>query len=215
MSDNSFECIVFDLDGTLVKSHTNIYKATIHSFNELKIEASLPEEKFYSRIGHHFEDIFNEFGIEVKNFEEFIKVYKSVYFDYIDSSTLYPYVEKTIATIKSNSHKTALLTTKGQEQADRIIDHFGLRDNFDYVMGRRPGLAHKPSPEPLLKICDDLSVNPSNVLMVGDTEMDIRCGKNAGSKTCAVTYGYRTIEQIKEENPDYIIENIDEISDIV
>ncbi len=51
-------------------------------------------------------------------------------------------------------------------------------------MGRRDGLAHKPSPEPLLYICKELQIDPSKTIMIGDTELDIQCGKNAGSKTC-------------------------------
>ncbi|RKY94966.1 MAG: hypothetical protein DRQ13_07635 [Ignavibacteriae bacterium] len=109
-----------------------------------------------------------------------------------------------------NGIKTSLLTTKAQDQADKIIDHFGFRENLSYVMGRRNGVAHKPSAEPLLIICDELGVLPSETLMVGDTELDIICGKNAGALSCGVTYGYRTEEQLKKENPDFIIGEIKE-----
>lgn len=207
----NIKCVVFDLDGTLVNSAKNIYHATIHSFNSLNVKADLPYKKFYLRIGHHFEDIFDEFGIEVGSFDRFIEIYKSHYFDYIHYSVLYPGVEETINTLKGKEYKVALLTTKGQEQADKIINHFGFRNNFDYVMGRRPGIAHKPSPEPLLKICEELNIKPEEILMIGDTELDIRCGKNAGAKTCAVTYGYRSKELLEMEKPDFSVDDINEL----
>ena len=47
--------------------------------------------------------------------------------------------------------------------------------------------------------------------MVGDTELDIACGKNAGTKTCGVTYGYRTKIFIKEHRPDLIIDSAKEL----
>lgn len=203
--------LVFDLDGTLVKSHKNIYDATIHTFNQLKVEFNLPEVDFYKKIGHHFEDIFNDFGIVVDDFEEFINVYKKAYFEYIDSSELYDNVEETLDQLKAREFKVALLTTKGQDQADRIINHFNLGHNFDYIMGRRAGIAHKPAPDMLLKICEELHSDPKNTLMIGDTELDILCGKNAGSKTCGVTYGYRTKEEVKNLNPDFVIEKIEEL----
>lgn len=103
--------IVFDLDGTLVQSHKNIYLATIRSFNELNIKYNLPEEEFYTKIGHHFEDIFKDFGIVVNDFEGFIKVYKEIYFDYIDSSVLYNGVEEVLDELKAREFKVALLTT--------------------------------------------------------------------------------------------------------
>ncbi len=50
--------------------------------------------------------------------------------------------------------------------------------------------------------------------MVGDTELDIQCGKNAGSKTCGVLYGYRTKSQLEKEKPDYLISGLNELEKI-
>ena len=83
------------------------------------------------------------------------------------------------------------------------------------MMGRRPGIAHKPSPEPLLKICDDVNVKPEDTIIVGDTEMDIVCGREAKSKTCAVTYGYRTREFLQKQQPDFLIDKIEDLKYIV
>ncbi|MCZ7602405.1 MAG: HAD family hydrolase [Melioribacteraceae bacterium] len=209
--DSNISTVVFDLDGTLVQSHTNIYKATMYAFEKLKIVDILPEKQFYNKIGHHFEDIFADFRIVVDDFEKFIKVYKDAYFDFIDSSILYPNVEKVLDELKAQNYNIALLTTKGQDQADRIIDHFNLSQYFDYIMGRRLGIAHKPAPDMLLHICEKLNASPASVLMVGDTEMDILCGKNAGSRTCGVTYGYRTKEELQNLNPDFVIDELNEL----
>lgn len=209
------DLVVFDLDGTLVSSHETIYKTTLRTLKEINIVPEMPEEKFYTMIGLHFVDIFREFGFSVPDFEHFIKIYKTNYFDYIDSSSIYPGVEETLSHLKKRKILTSLLTTKGQDQADLIIDHFGLRDKFNYVMGRRPGIAHKPSAEPLQKICDDLKINSANTIIVGDSEMDIQCGKNAGVKTCAVTYGYRTKEELEKLTPDFLIDKIADVEYIV
>jgi len=209
------DLVVFDLDGTLVSSHETIYKATLHALKEINISAVMPEDKFYNMIGLHFEDIFREFGFAVPDFEKFLTIYKSIYFDYIDSSVVYSGVEEAISKLKDQKIKVSLLTTKGQDQAELILKHFSLFDKFDYVMGRRPGLAHKPSPEPLQKICADLKTNILNTLIVGDSEMDIQCGKNAGSKTCAVTYGYRTKSELQKSSPDFLIDKILDVEYIV
>ncbi|MHB8931125.1 MAG: HAD family hydrolase [Melioribacteraceae bacterium] len=209
------DLVVFDLDGTLVSSHETIYKATLHALKEINISAVMPEDKFYNMIGLHFEDIFREFGFAVPDFEKFLNVYKSIYFNYIDSSVVYSGVEEAISKLKGKKIKVSLLTTKGQDQAELILRHFSLFDKFDYVMGRRPGLAHKPSPEPLQKICADLKTNILNTLIVGDSEMDIQCGKNAGSKTCAVTYGYRTKSELQKSSPDFLIDKILDVEYIV
>lgn len=212
INNSSIKHICFDLDGTLVQSHKTIYKTTLKALQDLNISTSnMNEEPFYERIGHHFEDIFSEFNIPVNDFETFINVYKNQYFDFIDESTLYEGIEETFKNLKTRHILTSLLTTKGQEQAEKIINHFELGKYFDLVTGRRNGIAHKPSAEPLLLICSELNVTPEETLMVGDTELDILCGKNANSKTCAVTYGYRTKKALEKQEPDLIIDSITEL----
>jgi HAD superfamily hydrolase (TIGR01549 family) len=167
-------------------------------------------------IGMHFIDMFSELNIDVPDFEEFINIYKKIYFDFIDESKLYPGVEDTLSFLKNGKDtKVSLLTTKGQDQAERIITHFGFDKYFDFVMGRRDGIAHKPSAEPLLFICNELEIDVKNSMIVGDTELDVLCGKNAGAISCGVTYGYRTRESLKEKDPDYLVDEIAEILTLI
>lgn len=210
-----YKLIVFDFDGTLVSSHKTIYESTIHALREVKVNTQIPEEKFNKLIGWHFEDIFAHFGFKVPDFEQFIKIYKAVYFEHIGSSELFDGVLETVAHLKEKKILLSLLTTKGQDHADKLVNFFGLQVQLDYVMGRRAGMAHKPSPEPLLKICGDLKIDVKNSMIVGDTEMDIECGKNAGAATCAVSYGYRDKEVLQKISPDFLIDKIQDLEYIV
>lgn len=205
---NKFTHLCFDLDGTLVDSSQTIFRATVYTLDKLGINSDIDEKKFEAMIGKHFVDIFSELGVNVPDFELFIRIYKENYFEQMIYSTLYPEVEETLEKIKESGNTVSLLTTKVQDQADRIIDYFNLRKYFDLVMGRRDGMKYKPSPDPLLFICNELKIGLNNTLMVGDTELDIQCGKTAGAKTCAVLYGYRTEEMLKIHKPDYLINSI-------
>lgn len=203
--------ICFDLDGTLVDSHKTIFNSTVKSLNDLNITNKINEEAFREKIGKHFVEIFEDMNILVQDFEEFIDVYKHNYFLFIDDSELYTNVSDVLKYFSQNRFKVSLLTTKGQDQAVKIIEHFNLSEYFDVIMGRRNGIAHKPSPEPLLLICAEMNVKPHESLIVGDTEMDILCGKNANVMTCAVTHGYRTQQSLLEHKPDFIVKNLIEL----
>lgn len=207
--------ICFDLDGTLVDSKETILESTKAALDQLKINYRIDKNVFTNVIGMHFVDIFERMQIDVKDFEQFISVYKGLYFDFMNSSYLYQGVEETLNYLSRKQIKVSLLTTKVQDQAEKIIDHFNLRSSFSYLMGRRDGLAHKPSPEPLIYICNELNIKPSETLMVGDTELDIQCGKSAGAKTCGVLYGYRTKDQLEKEKPDFLISGLDELVKIL
>lgn len=215
MQKNSLELVVFDLDGTLVSSHKTIYQTTIKTLDKLEISYNMDEEKFKGMIGLHFKDIFEKFEIYVEDIEGFIDLFKSMYFDYIDYSELYPDAEEILEYFAAKGYKISLLTTKGQDQADRIVDYFGLRKYFDYVMGRRPGLKHKPSPQPLEVLCRDLNIETSKTLLVGDAEIDVQCGKAAGAGTCAITHGYRSPKALESEKPDFLVSNLNELKTIL
>lgn len=204
----------FDLDGTLVDSNQTIYKATAFALNNLGIDFNVSENDFVLKIGQHFLDMFSAFNIRVNDFDNFLKVYKESYFTLMQYSKIYPNVKETFIGLKHRRAKISLLTTKMQDQADRIVDYFNLKEYFDLVMGRREGIAHKPSPEPLTAICKELNVDMKNTLMVGDTELDIQCGKNAGAYTCGVLYGYRTQKLLEVEQPDFMVSSISEILDL-
>jgi len=203
------------LDGTLVDSGDTILESTKAALDRLKISYKIDKNIFNNMIGMHFIDIFEKLKIDVPDFEKFITIYKSLYFDFMESSYLYPGVQQTLHYMNENNIKVSLLTTKVQDQAEKIIDHFKLRSSFNYLMGRRDGFAHKPSAEPLLYICKELNVEPAETVMVGDTELDIQCGKSAGSKTCGVLFGYRTKTQLENEKPDFLISGLNELKSIL
>lgn len=207
--------ICFDLDGTLVNSFPTIYKCTLKTLKHLNISyPAIGEKAFENLIGHHFTDIFTTLEINVEDVESFIGIYKNFYFDFIEDSELYPDTIEVLYMLKKAGIKISLLTTKAQDQAERIVEHFGLLPYFDAVYGRRPGMGIKPEADPLLRICQELNVTPGETLMTGDSDLDMKCGKNAGAKTCAVTYGYRSKEILELEKPDFIVNFLREIAKI-
>ena len=199
---------IFDMDGTIVSSGETIYEATVYTLKLFGINNEMPYDKFSSYIGLHFGDLLPYFDIHIDDMEGFIDEFKSHYFEFIQYSHLYPDVVETFDALKEMGIKISMLTTKGQDQTDKILKHFNLAHYFDYVMGRRPGIGHKPSPEPLFIICKELNILPKESIMVGDSELDVKCGKSAGAKTAAVTYGYRQKSSLIPEEPDFIIDNL-------
>jgi len=88
--------VCFDLDGTLVDSKDTILESTKAALDKLTISYDIPVDAFTNMIGMHFVDIFEELKINVPDFEKFISIYKALYFDFMDSSYLYPEVQQTL-----------------------------------------------------------------------------------------------------------------------
>lgn len=213
--NKKIRAVIFDLDGTLLSSHQNIYIATIKTMEKLNINYNVDENIFYTKIGLHFKDIFDQMGIIVNDVEYFIDVYKKLYFDYINYSSPYPYLYETLDFLSNRGIIINLLTTKSQEQAELILKHFNIDKYFSVILGRNSDLKIKPAPDGIIYISEKLNININNILMIGDTEMDVLCGKNAGSLTCAVTYGYRDEEYLRSLNPDFVIHNLKMLKEII
>ena len=105
-----------------------------------------------------------------------------------------------------------MVTTKAQEQAETVLRQLHLTPFFQHIQGWVPGLQLKPAPDAVLAALAALRCAPPQALMVGDTTADILAGKAAGLKTCAVTYGFGSTEEIQHCQPDYVL---DTFSDLV
>jgi HAD superfamily hydrolase (TIGR01549 family) len=211
----NIKLLAFDLDGTLVDSETTIFEATTAALRAMNASYNFTKAEFRTMIGHHFLTVFNKFGVHVDDIEGYLAIYKPIYNSLLDKSTLYPDVEETLSLMQKAGFKIALLTTKSQEQATNVLKHFSLLEYFSIVNGRTPESEVKPSPAPLLSICSALECTPAETLMIGDSELDIQCGINAKSKTCAVTYGFRTEEQLLFEKPDFIVNSLKELQQLL
>jgi phosphoglycolate phosphatase len=73
----------------------------------------------------------------------------------------------------------------------------------------------QPNPEPVMNILEALGYKACQTLVVGDMDVDILMGANAGTKTCGVTYGNGTKKELEEVGADYVINSIDELIGIV
>lgn len=207
-----YDLVVFDMDGTLFDSADTIYKAAVKTFEVLGMkDVVFPREKFNNYIGAHFQDIFNDFRINVGDIEHYIEIYRDIYFDYIDDTKFYPGIPELLMDLQKSGTKLSLLTTKNQLQTERISDYFNLHKFFPFLMGRKPGIKIKPDPEPLEIIINHYGSTKEKTVMIGDSEFDIGCGRNAGVDTIAVGYGYRSQEFLMNENPTFYVATVGEL----
>jgi phosphoglycolate phosphatase-like HAD superfamily hydrolase len=98
------------------------------------------------------------------------------------------------------------VTTKEQTQAEFVLRRLQLGRFFRHVQGWQPGLRLKPAPDAVVAALAALRCPPLHALMVGDTPADIMAGKAAGVRTCAVTYGCGTPQELQHCEPTYLID---------
>jgi len=109
---------------------------------------------------------------------------------YTRASVVYPGALDTLASLKRQGMKTAVVTMRIGEVARRVLTEYGLMQHLDVVLGEDEVKRGKPDPEHIWAALRKLDVEPADACMVGDTEYDIRAALAAGCKPIGVSWGY-------------------------
>ncbi|HET8748706.1 MAG TPA: HAD family hydrolase [Ramlibacter sp.] len=97
------------------------------------------------------------------------------------------------------------ITTGGAPRVERFLEHYGVRQLFRVVVGSQTTRRMKPHPEPLLYAAKIMEVDPKACVMIGDTTIDVRCGRLAGAQTVGVLCGFGTERELKEAGANLIL----------
>jgi HAD superfamily hydrolase (TIGR01509 family) len=206
----AFPVYLFDLDGTLFDSATDICGAVEQVLSATSENPSVTHEFLKSYIGRHLIDLFGDVlpHYSSEQIDQLIKQYRGIYLGRGHSSTaLYPGVAEALASLAG---RKGTATTKGTPTTRAILEQFGLLQYFDHVQGT-DGIPCKPAPDVLLAALSGLSAERSDCLMVGDSAADMEAGRRAGVKICAVRYGYGKPEDLAKFEPDYWVSDLREL----
>ncbi|HCU23995.1 MAG TPA: hypothetical protein DF383_03180, partial [Deltaproteobacteria bacterium] len=205
--------LIFDLDGTLIDSKQDI----ADSLNEALIQeglATLPQKKIEELVGYGAKKfVYDALGRPSE--EVLARVFLNFWKCYDDSllkqTRLYPGV---MDFLETHSHlPMAVVTNKPEIFSEKILVGLGIRDRFRWLIGGDSLPVQKPDPQVLNPIFQEFGGTLQG-LMVGDSHVDIECGKAAGFKTCAVTYGFRSREDLSKLTPDFLIDDFSALAEL-
>ena len=91
----------------------------------------------------------------------------------------------------------------------------GIADYISYILGADDVKEAKPKPEPVLKTLADMHFDAGEALVVGDMAVDILMGAHAGARTCGVTWGNGTKDELEKVGANFIIDKMEDILAIV
>lgn len=209
--------IIFDLDGTLLSSEEDIN----NSLNYVLKNNGYPIkdlETTKQNLGYgSYKLVASSLP---KNTDE--TIINKIYLQYIDYYNKHndiltkPYndILTLLSKLKEMNIVIAVASNKFQSAVSNL-NKTKFNNLFDIAIGESDTMPLKPNPKMLIEATKLLNLETNNVLYVGDTEVDFLTAKNANIKSVGVTWGFRTIEQVKNENPNYIINNPLELIDII
>lgn len=207
--------LIFDLDGVIADSSIDIVSAVRYTMKHFGL-SELSKEDIIASLGKGPKElIYSAFGnSEISLKEEALTFYKNYYNDNCVIDTLaYKNVKNLLEHFKYK--EIAMVTNKPIKPTDMILKKLELFDYFKIVIGSDSGQKLKPNPDGINEVLKKLDTAPENAIMVGDSIYDIKAGKSANVYTCAVTYGFGDEEGLKNMKPDFLIDDINELVNIV
>ena len=211
----SFESVFFDVDGTLVDARIDIAGA----MNRVLKRLSYPErsiEDITSYIGTGVKDLVSKSldSDDALLIDKATALYESEYLKHpADHAVLYPGVISTLEAISVK--RKFVLTNRYAHLASALLAKLGILRYFEDVFGGDDESCIKPSACVFEKILPRLGLDKRHALIVGDMAIDVLAGKNSCVKTCWVTYGLGKKEEVLRLEPDYVIDSITELIDIL
>ena len=185
-----YDLIVFDLDGTLMKTEDGVLGSAVKAIEELGYEAP-PWERMLNWIGPPIQKSFQEeFGLTTDAAQEMTRVFRK-YYASEGCLIAEPYegIFDVLRAVREAGAKTAVGTNKREDYAKKMLEHFGLAPLFDVIHGPDDaGVLKKPD---LIVMCaEECGVPLTRTLMVGDSVSDSNGARIAGADFLGLTYGY-------------------------
>ena len=125
-------------------------------------------------------------------------------------STLYPEVIEGLQALKALGLRLACVTNKPIAFATPLLAQKGLAPYFEIVYGGDSLPKKKPDPLPLLQVCGDFDLAPSQVVAIGDSSNDAEAARAAGCFVLTVPYGYNHGQSVQSINSDGIVDSLRE-----
>jgi pyrophosphatase PpaX len=200
--------IFLDLDGTIVDSREAYYEAARIAFQ--KMGQKLPEKEALLEIPRMLERKQPINDVVKGDVQKFLSAYLNAYYAItMDKTKPLPDIPATLEVLSARA-KLALVTMRAfpKENILKELEDFGVAKYFTYVVTALDTDKPKPSPEALIKCVKALNVKMRDCVIVGDSISDVRAGKAAGSKTVAVLSGIFSRQELAEEKPDLIIDDV-------
>lgn len=216
---NKYKAVVFDLDGTLLNTIDDIADSANEALSTYGFE-SYSVEEYKMMVGDGARKLIlrmlENHQIEPSFFQDIYDKYIEVYqIKGTNKTAPYDGINSLLSYLDASGIQSAVLSNKPHHDTQQIIAHYFPNHHFTKVYGKLDGYPTKPNPKKLNELIDELAVSKCEVLYVGDTLTDMQTAMNASLDKVGVLWGFRTIKELKQGNPEYLISHPKEMIDIL
>jgi phosphoglycolate phosphatase len=191
------DAIFFDLDGTLTNPKPGITRSIQYALQKLDHPTMPTEDELTWCIGPPLRASFVRLLGAETSADLAVTYYRERFSDVgLYENGVYDGIADVLTSLCASGHKLFVATSKPHVFAERIIDHFGLRNHFERVFGSELDGTRVDKSHLLEYALKETAVDPAKTLMIGDRSHDMIGAKNNGMKGIGVLYGYGSRDEL-------------------
>jgi phosphoglycolate phosphatase len=209
--------ILFDLDGTLTDSKAGIIKSAQYALESFGIEIENTDD-LTQFIGPPLRQMFKElYNFNDTDVEKAVEKFRERYFSIgVYENEMYKGIDVLLGKLKDRSKTLFVATSKVTTLANTVLSHFKIYNYFSFVSGAEMNGDRSEKTEVIKYALEQKNITDlSGCIMIGDRKHDILGAKTFGMKSVGVLYGYGGFEELSEAGADYIVKDVNELSELL
>lgn len=214
-----FKAVIMDLDGTLIEFKID-YMSLRAEVIKFLVGKGLPSNLF--SINDNMFKMLDSAGVYLRNKDKIGDKLREIYdatfaladpyeMEAVRKASLIPGAKNTLESLIGMGLQLGLFTTDGIKATKYALSKFGISQFFGVVVTREDAQKVKPDSAHLLTAIKPLNVAPNEVVVIGDSTIDVICAKAVEALAVGVTTGVSQSEDLKKVGADYIIPSISEL----
>lgn len=210
---------IFDLDGTLLNTITDLGNAANHALKEM----GFPTHHISSYphfvgggITNLLKNVAPSADITENDFAELKRLFIEYYDSHLADNTLpYPGIPELLKELADRNVALAVASNKYQIATVALVRHFFHDLPWVAVEGQKPDVPVKPDPSIVFEILSEYPTPKAEVIYIGDSAVDIETARRAAIDSISVTWGFRTVGELVAAYADNIVDSPRQIIEII
>lgn len=206
------DTFVFDLDGTLLNTLTDLTNAVNYALTSVGYETRT-EDQVRKAVGNGIAKLVERSlpaGAKDPKFDEVFALFKEYYAEHcLDNTKPYDGIVKMLEGLGARGMKMAIVSNKADFAVKELCTK--LFPQISVAIGESADIRKKPAPDSLLAAIAALDSTPERTVYIGDSDVDIMTAKNAGVSCISVTWGFRSAAFLSANDASALVDDPSEI----
>lgn len=207
-----YKYALFDMDGTVLDTLQDLTDAVNHTLSEYGYPL-ISTDTCAKNLGNGARQLLTLSAPDGADIDLMLQNYLPYYNSHCLIKTgPYAGIPELMKELGETGVRCAIISNKPDAATAELGERF-FKGLVDYCVGEKPGINRKPAPDTVISAMDYFGASREDCVYIGDTEVDIITAKNSGIDCIAVSWGFRSEDELKESGAECVVHSVSELRD--